>query len=66
MILFYLLVVDVLGYILTSFIIITLLSKRLGATLKESLIVGLIGSIGTYVLFGLLLKVALPGGIISW
>ncbi len=54
-----------LGFLLTSAAVLTGLMVRLGAGLGRSLVLGPAMSVGLYLLFGKLLRVPLPRGLLS-
>lgn len=61
-VIFYLLVIDWLGFLLTAAIMIALLSIALGATRKASLVNAILGALLAYGLFAELLRVPLATG----
>jgi putative tricarboxylic transport membrane protein len=62
----YILFVEELGFIITSFILITLLMSKLGVRILGSLVLSLALTIGIYILFHKMLLVPLPWGLIPW
>lgn len=61
-ILFYMMAADVLGFVVTSAIILLVTSKLLGARLLTSVTLAILASVGIYQLFSGLLRVPLPIG----
>jgi putative tricarboxylic transport membrane protein len=61
-VIFYLLVIDWLGFLLTAAIMIALLSIALGATRKASLVNAILGALLAYGFFAELLRVPLATG----
>lgn len=62
-VIFYMLAADMLGFIITSAIILLVTSKLLGARVLTSAVVATVASVGIYQLFSGLLRVPLPIGI---
>ena len=60
---FHMLVADVLGFVLTSAIILFATTKLLGARIFTSAVVAIVASVGIYELFSGLLRVPLPIGV---
>ncbi|MFT5322307.1 MAG: tripartite-type tricarboxylate transporter receptor subunit TctC [Planctomycetaceae bacterium] len=60
---FHMLVADVLGFVVTSAIILFVTSKLLGARVLTSAVVAVVASVGIYELFSGLLRVPLPIGV---
>lgn len=59
----YAIFIETLGFILSSFIAISLLSWRMGAPIKTALIVAIACSVGVFFIFNDLLSLPLPSGI---
>lgn len=55
--------IEILGFIATSILALSLLSWRMGAAPKPALLVAAICSIGVYLIFNNLLSLPLPSGI---
>jgi putative tricarboxylic transport membrane protein len=55
--------IEVLGFIFTSLVAISLLSWRMGAPIKTTLIIATICSVGVFFIFNDLLSLPLPSGI---
>jgi putative tricarboxylic transport membrane protein len=62
----YMLVVDILGFILTALILFSVLMKKLGVGVLRSLVLSFAVTIGIYLLFNKMLMVPLPWGLIHW
>ncbi|NQV22784.1 MAG: tripartite tricarboxylate transporter TctB family protein [Rhodopirellula sp.] len=62
-VIFHMLAADVLGFIVTSAIILFVTTKLLGARILTSAVVAMVASVGIYELFSGLLRVPLPIGI---
>jgi putative tricarboxylic transport membrane protein len=62
----YILLVEILGFILTCFILFSLLMKKLGVRIVPSVVLSLIVTMGVYLLFHKMLMVPLPWGLIHW
>ena len=58
----YTLLVDPVGFLITTFALLVLLMKRLGASWKATLIGAGLGTVVTYVMFAYWLRVPLPPG----
>ena len=61
----YTLLVDRAGFLITTFALLVLLMKRLGASWKATLIGAGLGTVVTYVMFAYWLRVPLPSGWLS-
>jgi putative tricarboxylic transport membrane protein len=64
LLLFYVLAADRLGFILTAGLIVLATSTALGAKLKLSIPLAILAPIGVHLIFGKLLRVPLPAGLI--
>ncbi|MFC3126457.1 tripartite tricarboxylate transporter TctB family protein [Pseudoroseomonas globiformis] len=64
LLLFYVLVADTLGFLLTSALIMLVVARVLGASWRLALSVAVLASIGVATVFGNLLRVPLPGGLL--
>ena len=62
----YMLLVDFLGFVLTAFLIMTLLMKKMGVSLLKSALIAAAASVCINLLFGKFLLVPLPWGILGW
>lgn len=62
----YTLLVDTLGFIVTCFILFSLLMRKLGVGILSSLVLSLAVTISVYLLFHKMLMVPLPWGLIHW
>ena len=62
-VIFHMLAADVLGFVVTSAIILFVTSKLLGARILTSAAVAIVASVGIYQLFSWLLRVPLPMGV---
>lgn len=63
---FYIFFVEKLGYILTNFFLLTVLTKVLGVRTVSSLVFSFALTMGVYILFHKILLVPLPWGLIPW
>ncbi len=61
----YTLLVERMGYLITTFTIMVLLMKRLGASWRATLFASLLGTAVTYLLFAYWLHVPLPPGLLA-
>lgn len=61
----YTLLVEPLGFLVTTFALLVLLMKRLGAAWRATLLASLIGTAVTYVMFAWWLRVPLPPGVLN-
>jgi putative tricarboxylic transport membrane protein len=61
----YTLLVERAGFVLTTFAMLTVLMKRLGATWRATLIASFLGTAVTYLLFAYWLRVPLPPGLLA-
>jgi len=62
----YMVLVEVLGFVLTAFLILTLLMKKMGVSLLKSTLIAIATSLSINLLFGKFLLVPLPWGILGW
>ncbi len=65
-IIFYILVSELLGFIITAFIILTLLMLKLEVKIMVCIPASLVLVAGIYYLFAKMLRVPLPWGILGW
>ena len=65
-IIFYILVSEYLGFLITGFIILTLLMLKLEVRIKMCLPASMALVVGIYYLFAKILRVPLPWGILGW
>jgi putative tricarboxylic transport membrane protein len=61
----YTLLVERAGYLLTTFALLVVLMKRLGASWRATLLASLLGTAVTYIMFAYWLRVPLPPGFLS-
>lgn len=61
----YTLLVEPLGFLVTTFALLVLLMKRLGAAWRATLLASLTGTAVTYVMFAWWLRVPLPPGLLN-
>jgi putative tricarboxylic transport membrane protein len=61
----YTLLVEPVGYVLTTFAMMVLLMKRLGASWRATLIASFLGTAVTYLMFAYWLRVPLPPGLLN-
>lgn len=61
----YTLLVEPLGFLVTTFALLVLLMKRLGAAWRATLLASLTGTAVTYVMFAWWLRVPLPPGVLN-
>ena len=57
---------DILGFVLTAVLILTLLMKKMGVSLLKSALIAIATSVSINLLFGKFLLVPLPWGILGW
>lgn len=62
----YMVLAEVLGFVLTAFLILTLLMKKMGVSLLKSVLIAIATSVSINLLFGKFLLVPLPWGILGW
>ncbi|MFB0520106.1 MAG: tripartite tricarboxylate transporter TctB family protein [Desulfatiglandales bacterium] len=62
----YIVLVEKLGYIITNFFLLTILTKILGVRILTSLAFSFALTMGVYILFHRVLLVPLPWGLIPW
>lgn len=62
----YMLLVDFLGFVLTAFLILTLLMKKMDVSLPKSVLIAIAAGVCINLLFGKFLLVPLPRGILGW
>ena len=62
----YMLLADLLGFVLTAVVILTLLMKKMGVSLLKSALIAIATSVSINLLFGKFLLVPLPWGILGW
>ncbi len=63
----YVLLLQVLGFVIPTLIMITFLMKVLGRdTWKNSIVIAVAGTVGLYVVFGILLEVSLPASLLNY
>ena len=62
----YMLLAKILGFVLTAFLILTLLMKKMGVSLLKSALIAIATSVSINLLFGKFLLVPLPWGILGW
>ena len=61
----YTLLVERAGYVLTTFALLVLLMKRLGASWHATLFASFLGTASTYIMFAYWLRVPLPTGLLN-
>lgn len=61
----YTLLIERVGYVLTTFAMMVLLMKRLGASWRATLLAAFVGTAVTYLLFAYWLRVPLPSGLLN-
>ena len=61
----YTLLVERAGYVLTTFALLVLLMKRLGASWRATLFASFLGTASTYIMFAYWLRVPLPPGLLT-
>ena len=61
----YTLQVERVGYVLTTFALLVLLMKRLGASWRATLFASFLGTASTYIMFAYWLRVPLPSGFLT-
>jgi putative tricarboxylic transport membrane protein len=61
----YTLLVERAGYVVTTFAMLVLLMKRLGASWRATLLAALLGTAVTYLMFAYWLRVPLPAGLLA-
>jgi putative tricarboxylic transport membrane protein len=64
LLLFYVLAADRLGFIITAALIVMAIATALGARLKLSIPLAILAPIGVHLIFGKLLRVPLPAGLL--
>jgi len=62
----YMLIADVLGFVLTAILILTLLMIKMGVSILKSALIATGTSVSINLLFGKFLLVPLPWGILGW
>ncbi len=65
-VIFYIALVEKLGYIITNFLLLTILTKILGVRILTSLAFSFALTMGVYIFFHTVLLVPLPWGLIPW
>lgn len=65
-ILFYIFFVGTLGFLITGFLLLTLLMIKLRVPIWKSGIISLLSTVGVYLLFAKILRVPLPWGLLGW
>ncbi len=65
-ILFYIFFVEILGFLITGFLLLTLLMIKLKVPIWKSSIISLLSTVGVYILFAKILRVPLPWGLLGW
>ena len=65
-ILFYIFFVEILGFLITGFLLLTLLMIKLKVPIWKSGIISLLSTVGVYMLFAKILRVPLPWGFLGW
>ncbi|HWP46218.1 MAG TPA: tripartite tricarboxylate transporter TctB family protein [Candidatus Limnocylindrales bacterium] len=63
---FYIFFVEILGFLITGFLLLTLLMIKLKVPIWKSSIVSLLSTVGVYILFAKILRVPLPWGLLGW
>lgn len=61
----YTLLVELLGFLLTTLALLVLLMKRLGASWRSTLLASVAGTAATYLMFAWWLRVPLPPGVLN-
>jgi hypothetical protein len=62
----FVMLVDLLGFILTTFVLLVLLMKYLGTRMLPAAVIGAVAAVTTYQLFAIHLRVSLPWGLLGW
>jgi tripartite-type tricarboxylate transporter receptor subunit TctC len=62
----YILLVEPLGFILTTFLLLALLMKYLGTRIGTAAVIAAVTAVATYQLFAIHLRVSLPWGLLGW
>jgi tripartite-type tricarboxylate transporter receptor subunit TctC len=62
----FILLVEPLGFILTTFVLLALLMKYLGARVTIAAAIAAVTAVATYQLFAIQLRVSLPTGLLGW
>lgn len=62
----FILLVEPLGFILTTFVLLALLMKYLGARVIVATVIAAVTAVATYQLFAVHLRVSLPAGLLGW
>lgn len=66
MVIVYAYLLNIIGFLLTTMLLTGILAKLLKAKNEEAVLLSIIFSLLLYILFKLILKVPLPGGVLGW